>query len=106
MDAKDIISNLIEIIMTKKLELAVSMSYNDISINGMIYLDFVDSFKVKADLSLLMNGEKYNAQVYFIDKTIYLDVNNIHGSIKLDTILSFVDNKELTSIISNFDIVT
>ena len=103
----DQVKTIVDIIKDKKLDLALSLKYKDIEANVSGLVDFSDKEDIKLDVqaNIKYKENNFNATIKMIDKTLYLDLANIHGSVKLETVKGLLGDSETESSIDINEII-
>ena len=100
-----------KVIDNKKFKANLSGNYKDILFDGYALIDFNEDIKVKAIIDLSYKNINVPLELYYFDKfndlsnVIYLNVNNIHGFIKLEDILSILNVDTNDSIVDKLSLI-
>ena len=102
---KFLIDDVMLILDSKEVEANVSLVYESLNIHAKALVDFNDSLKVKANVTLSNGVNSKDIEVLFIDNTIYLSVDSINVKITLETLFGLLTQAGVdTSSITNLSV--
>jgi uncharacterized repeat protein (TIGR02543 family) len=100
-----IIDDILAIYNSKKLNVALSLSYKGLDIEATGIIDFNDSIRASVNLEVAYQNKAISLDIYYIDDCIYLDFDDCHillSKADLEKIIAlFSDNNESESIFDN-----
>jgi hypothetical protein len=100
-----IIDDILAIYNSKKLNVALSLSYKGLDIEATGIIDFNDSIRASVNLEVAYQNKAISLDIYYIDDCIYLDFDDCHillSKADLEKIIAlFSDNNESESILDN-----
>ena len=93
------IKDVMDIINNKYVGLELSLSYEDLMVNGTVYLDFNEGIKAHAVLDVKYQDINETVEIYFIDNTVYVSLMNMKIYLPITEITELIPATE-----SNIDI--
>jgi hypothetical protein len=101
MDEEDILNvipyvkDVITIINNKHVGLELSLAYEELMVNGTVYLDFNEGIKAHGLLDIKYQEINETVELYFIDNTVYLSVMNLNVYLPIDEISKLIPSTDL-----------
>ena len=90
------VKDVMEIINNGHVGIELEASYNDININGNVYVDFNNGIALMATLDVKYNDITEKANVWLVENVIYLEYRNIKVSLPLSEITKFITTSEMS----------
>ena len=89
------VKDVITIINNKHVGLELSLAYEDLMVNGTVYLDFNEGIKAHGLLDIKYQEINETVELYFIDNTVYLSVMNLNVYLPIDEISKLIPSTDL-----------